>query len=201
MGFWSTIGNIGASIGASLIPGGSLIKDVVKAGIGAGGAALGAAGQASATNRGEKFGGQLELERLLMDRDRQFQDQQISREQEGRAGSSDAWRKMLSAEHLLSPGARPQLSKYSIAPRQSTDTERQGASALSAEVMARLMGGNPIAAPIRRAPAVDPKLLNAGGFETFAGIASPALTIWSQLAGLGQKPKQTSTQVPNAGNV
>jgi hypothetical protein len=157
----------------------------VASGLGALGAGLGAASQGSANNRGEKFSGQLDLEKLLMERDAQFQNQQVQREQEGRAGTSDAWRKLLSTSHLLSPGSRPHLSPYSVPSRGVTGEEAQGAGDLMEQVLARLHAGNPIAAPQQRPLNVDPTLLDAGGFEKFAGIASPALGLLSKLK-LGQ---------------
>lgn len=187
MGFWSTLGNIGLSVGSALIPGGSLVKDGIKAGIGAAGAGLGAASQGSANNRGEKLAGQMDLERLLMDRDAQFQSQSIAREQEGRAGGNDAWRRLIAAQRTLSPGAKPQLSPYSIAPRQATGAEMQGADAMSNEVMARLLGGNPMPQVQQRQMNVDPGLMDPSGFEKFSGLASPILGFLSRY---GQKPQQ-----------
>lgn len=145
---------------------------------------LGAFAQGQAQNRGAQFGGQLDLEALLMARDAQFQNQQIQREQEGRAGSSDAIRKLIAMQHLTNPGARPQLSPYSVAPRQATGMERQGADALTQEVMARLMGGNPIPQVQQRPLSVDPNLLRSGWLEQIAGIASPALGV---LGAMGKK--------------
>src|SRR5688572_27604811 len=102
MGFWSKLGKGlaigGAGLGTALSFGaaapalGAALGGLglsgaagtgLASGLGALGAGLGAIGQGEATNRGEKFGGQLDLERLLMDRDDQFQRQQIAREQEG----------------------------------------------------------------------------------------------------------------------
>lgn len=193
MSFWSKLGGIGASIGAALIPGGSLLKDGIKAGLGAAGAGLSAASQSSANNRGEKFSGQIDLEKLLMERDQKAQEQRIAREQEGRAGATDAWHKLLATNHLTNPGARPQLSPYSIAPRQPSQMELNGADQLSREVAGRLSGGNPIPQVVDRPLSVDPNLLNAGKFENIAGIGGAGLSVLAQLL----KKHQT----PNIGNV
>lgn len=177
MGFWGTLGKIGGAIGAiGAVPftgGGSLAA--LGPILGAAGAGLGAISQAQASNRGEKFGGQMDLERLLMERDQQFFNNTLAREQDGRAGQSDAFRKLLAASHVSNPGPRPQLSPYSIAPRQASEAELSGADALTQQVLARLQGGNPIAAPQMRPTSVDPKLLNPGLFERIAGYASPVL--------------------------
>lgn len=144
--------------------------------LGATGAGIGAASQASASNRGEQFGGQAILEQLMQQRDRDQFSQGLQREQEGRASGTDAWRKLMASQRTLSPGARPQLSPYSVAPRQATDMERQGASAMSEEVMKRLQGGNqmPVSAP--RPMQIDPGLLKAGGMEKAGGWLSPILS-------------------------
>lgn len=150
--------------------------------LGAGGAALGAFSQGQATNRGEKFGGQLELERLLQERDQQMFDQRVAREAEGREGQSDAWRKLLAGSHALSPGDRPQLSPYSRAPRTLTPDEQTAAEAMVYEAQKRLQGGNPIPEVRDRQMSVDPKLLNAGIWEKILGTGGAGLSFASLLA-------------------
>jgi hypothetical protein len=182
MGFWGGLGKVlgvaGGIAGAPFTGGASLIPSL----IGAGGAALGAISQGKAQNRGAEFGGQMDLEQLLMARDQQQFGNSLAREQEGRAGSSDAWRKLLAAQRVASPGARPQLSPYSMAPRQSTGAELQGADALTQEVLARLQGGNPIAAPVQRPMAVDPELLKAGWLEKLAGYGGAGMSAYGALS-------------------
>lgn len=143
---------------------------------GAAGEALGAHSQASAQNRGAAFEGQAILERLLQDRENSRFNQSVAREQEGRASGQDAWRRLMAAERTLNPGPRPQLSPYSIAPRQTTDAERTGAEAMRGEVMKRLEGGNPIQMPTERPMTVDPSLLRAGRGESTSGWLAPLLT-------------------------
>lgn len=182
-GFFKGLGMVGGALAAPFTGGASLIPTIA----GAAGAGLGAIAQGKAQNRGAEFEGQLGLEQLLMQRDRDFFNQQIAREQEGRAGSSDAFRKLLASQRVKSPGPRPQLSKYSIAPRQATEAELTGADALTQEVLKRLQGGNPITPPTMRPMSVDPKLLKPGLFERIAGYASPALGVLSQLP-MGRRP-------------
>lgn|SRR5574341_1864314 len=182
MGFWGGLGKVlgvaGSAIAAPFTGGTSLAW--LPGVLGAAGAGLGAISQGKAQNRDAQYAGQMDLEQLLMQRDRDYWNQLLSREQEGRAGQSDAWRKLMSAQRVMSPGARPQLSPYSVAPRQATDMEREGANALSQEVLARLMGGNPIPMPERRAHAIDPRLLKAGGMERVSGYLSPILSYLGQ---------------------
>ena len=187
MGFWSNFGKIfkiAAPIAAAPFTGGGSLAGL----LGAAGSGLGAISQAQATNRGEQFGGQMDLERLLLERERQAQGLAIDREQEGRAGAQDAWRRLQMAQRTLSPSTRPSLSPYSTPVRQATDAERQGADAMTAEVLARLQGGNPIAAPAAREMAVDPKLLQPGLWERIAGYGSAGLGI------LGSLPQRRPAQ-------
>lgn len=180
MGFLSLLGKIGA-VGAAPFTGGASLAalpaiDAISAG-------LGGAAQGMASNRGAKFQGQLDLERLLMDRDQQAFNNSIAREQEGRAGSSDAFRKLMASGRVLNPAARPNVSPYAAPPRMASDAERSGASALQAEVLARLQGGNPIGAFQQRPVNIDPKLLNPGILERIFGIASPVLSGYSAIQG------------------
>ena len=151
--------------------------------------ALGAKSQASAANRGTKFEGQLDFAKLMADRDAKnadlkasadndFVTNTIKRETEGRTGREDAWRKLLSAQRMMSPSQMPNVAgPYAAPQRQATGMERQGGEALSAEVLARLQGGNPMEAILRRDPGleydptaqVDLNLLNASKGETRAG--------------------------------
>lgn len=200
MGFWSTLGKIGlGAAGAAAAPftgGASLMATLGSAGLGAAGAASGAFSQSQANNRGEKYGGQIDLERLLMERERNNQTMRINREQEGRASSSDAFRKLLASTHLLSPGSRPQLSPYSVKPRAVTTEEMRGSGAMIDDSLRRLEGGNPIPQVTDRPVNVDPNLLNAGWLEQITGVASPALGIWSQyLKSKANKPKSDGLNV------
>jgi hypothetical protein len=140
------------------------------------GAGIGAFAHGAAKNREDEFYGGMDLERLLMDRDRETQTMRVQREQEGRAGASDAWRKLLATDYAQRPNAAPALSPYSK-PRRDLSGLRPGADALQAEVMQRLTGGNPIA-PIQQRPlSVDPSLLRGGGAERAANILGPILSI------------------------
>lgn len=175
MGFWSTLGKIGsiaAPIIAAPFTGGASLTSLPSI-LGAAGAGLGAISQGQASNRGEKFGGQMDLERLLM-----------QRELTNNASRKDAYRGLLSAQRTINPAARPQLAgKYSIAPRQATGAELEGADALTREVMARLQGG-----PTQST--VDPKLLDPGLIERILGYASPVLS------GLGRQQPQLAARNP-----
>ena len=152
------------------------------------GKALQAKSQAAASNRGTKFEGQLDFARLMAERDAEnarlkaqadndFVTNTIAREKEGRDGRSSAWKGLLSAQALLNPAAMPNVSPYAAPQRQVTAAERQGGDALTAEVMARLTGGNPMEAIRRRDPGleydptqqVDLGLLNPSKGETRSG--------------------------------
>lgn len=185
-GLGKVLGIAGAGVAAPFTGGGSLAA--LGPILGAGGAALGAISQSKAQNRGAEFTGQMDLEKLLLDRERQAQAFAIAREQEGRAAQRDAYRNLRAAEHLGSPGALPAISPYAVARRAPTEAELTGAEALKREALARLAGGNPIAAQTPRDLAVNPDLLKAGGVEKFAGYLFPALSL------LGRLPIQRSPQ-------
>jgi hypothetical protein len=180
MGFWSGLGKVALGVGGALAApftgGASLIPTIA----GAAGAGLGAISQGKAQNRGEKFGGQLDLERALLER-----------EMGNMRSGGDAWRRLQSAQRTISPGARPQLSPYSVAPRQATGAELSGADAMTREVMARLQGG-----PGRAQ--IDPSLLDPGWFESLAGYASPALSLYGRMG--QQQPIQNRAQRLPASN-
>jgi hypothetical protein len=85
---------------------------------------------------------------------------------------------------------------YAMAQRQPTAMERQGGEALSAEVLARLQGGNPMEAVTRRDPGleydptaqVDLNLLNAGRGEKVSGW------LGALLGGLGDYASKRGAQ-------
>jgi hypothetical protein len=197
MGWLSTLAKVGL-VGAAPFTGGATLAalpavDAIAKG-------LGGVSQAKANNRGEQFGGQLDLEQLLMARDQQNQNMSIAREQEGRTGQTDAYRKLLSAQHVLTPATHTSLSPYSVAPRTATDAERGGADALTQQVLARLQGGNPIA-PVTPRPLtandsafrIDPNLLKAGKGESISGWLSALLPA---LGMLNKKEPDVMSGVP-----
>lgn len=137
------------------------------------GAVLGAISSGQAHNRGQKLGAQMDLESLLMAREGNYQNMRVQREQENRAGTSDAWRKLLAAQHTLFPGQMPNVTPYAAPRRPMTNLEQTGADALSAEVLNRLLQGNPIPQVQERPLEVDRKLLNPGKLERITGWLAP----------------------------
>jgi hypothetical protein len=134
-----------------------------------------------AHNRGEKFGGQLDMERALMERELM--------NNQSRKG---AWQGLLSAQHTINPGPQPQLAgKYNIAPRQATGAELGGADALTQEVLARLLSGPGKAQ-------IDPKLLNSGIMEKLLGYGSTGAGI---LGALQRSPGLPTNSAPDMGKV
>jgi hypothetical protein len=179
LGVASGVGSAAAAGGGGWLS--SLLGGRVPDLIGAAGAGLDAISQGQGKARGDKFGAQMDLERLLMDRERNDQNMRISREQEGRASGTDAWRRLLAAQRTLTPGPRPQLSPYSVASRQATGAEREGADAMTREVMARMTGGNPIPQVTERPMDVDRGLMDAGWLERLTGITGAGLGAYSRL--------------------
>lgn len=210
MSSWlSALGKIAANVVPAVFTGGASLPATLAAtgaqtALGALGSGLGGVSQAKASNRGTQFEGQTDLARLLMDRDKQYQDMSVAREQEGRTEQTDAFRKLLSAQHVLSPSAQTHLSTYSTPGRVATDAERGGADALTQQVLARLQGGNAIAPVTPRditgndaAFRVDPNLLNAGKGEQITGWLSALLPGLGAALGARQGPPVMSGIPPN----
>lgn len=192
MGLGSILGKIGKGV-LNVATGGisGSLADI----LGAGGAAAGSMANAAASNRDAQYSGQMDLAQILAQRDielqrlraqsdNDFTSNQIARETSGAATRGDAWRKLLSAQHTANPSALPMVSKYQAPQRMPSDAEKQGADALSSEVLARLQGGNPIAPVEKRTPGfdydpmstIDPRLLKPGTGEKIGGILAPILT-------------------------
>ncbi len=190
MGFWGALGNIAGSIGASFIPGGSLVKDGIKAAMpaiaGGVGAAAGAASQSAAHNRGTRIDAGLEEEKANQLRQKQYMDSLVAREQEGRVGANDAFKNVQRAEYLGgAQGYTPKngLPSYGFGPKAATANEQAAAQAMSSTALSRLQNGNPI--PEVKDPGryqIDPKNLNAGFWEKLGGIAGAGLTGYGALA-------------------
>lgn len=161
----------------------------------AAGAGLNAGSNAAAANRGTKLAGQFDLGTLLANRDQagitnnlnadnSYTSNQIAREASGVSTRDDAWRKLQSAQHALSPSVMPKVSPYAVAKAPPTEATQQGANALTQEVMARLTGGNAVA-PVQRTDTafkydpmstIDPRLLDAGKGEKISGILGSILS-------------------------
>lgn len=171
------------------------------------GAGLGAQSQASATNRGQQFTGQLDMARLLSERDimqaklradadNDFVNNTLAREKDGRAGREDAWRKLLSAQRVTNPDPGPgtSLTPYAVARRQPTHAETTGATALSEDVRNRLITGNPLPEVTRRGSGLtydplstlDPRLLQAGAGERASGWLGATLSAYERLGNRSQ---------------
>lgn len=139
------------------------------------GGVIGAIANQKAQNRGEKFAGQMDLEQLLLEREGQRFDQGLRREQDVRTSGLDAFRRMLMAQHTREPGPRPQLSPYSVAPRNANEHERIAAEAMADEVANRLINGYQGPSVSTRPSGVDPRLLDPGKFEKTASWLAPIL--------------------------
>lgn len=145
------------------------------------GAVLGAGSQSAADNRGANVEAAALTEQLNQNRQRNFFDEVISREQEGRAGATDAFKKAQQTEYVLNNtkdyAPSNGLPSYGFGPHAATDTEKSAASHLRNEVMQRLANGNPVPQPTDPGQfQFDPKLLKPGFFEKLSGYAAPALT-------------------------
>ena len=184
MGFWGTLGKIGGMVGgiaaAPFTGGESLIPTL----IGAGGSALGAAAQGMAQNRGAESGANISREQLQQNADRMFFDQMLAREQEGRASRNDAMRGLQQSEYIANwkPSAM-KLSPFTRDIAGPSDMVREGARSMQGDLMARL-AGNQMPMPQQRQ--VAEMIRKPGFFEKFAGIASPAMSLYGEFAQKGK---------------
>jgi len=142
---------------------------------------LGGGADDSAANRSSALASQNELSKQLVQRDRNYYDALIAREQEGRAAEGTALARLRSAQHLLSPGARPVVSPYGVQPRQLTDVEQGANQQISAEMMKRLTAGNPLPVPEKTDLQVDRSLMKPGWLEQLMGYGGAGLSAWGQL--------------------
>jgi hypothetical protein len=187
MSIWSTLAKIGGAVAAPFTGGASLALPAL---FEAGGAALGGASQASASNRGAQIEAAIEQERLRQQQEKNYREALVQREQEGRASATDAFRKLQQTSYLMnradytptsvtSQGKPLRLASFGFGPKSATESEITGADALRTEVLKRLTQGNAI--PEVQAPSpftIDPKLLKGSIWEKLAGIAGPALSLY-----------------------
>lgn len=172
-GFLKALVKPAISIGASLIPGGSLIKDGIKAGIDAAGGAAGAAlsgnANAAAANRGSMIDALLQQQQLRQEQQngydtavtsrantvengkQRFFDEMLAREKEGRDSGNNAFKGMQQAAYVQGGGSEfhPRDGQHSlgIGPHAATADEMAGAGAFKAELMNRLQNGNQMMMP------------------------------------------------------
>lgn len=187
----ATLGTGAAAGGAGMGVWGTLGKIAQLAG-----PALSNRAQASAENRGTTLDAQALMTQLQQMADAQYNRDSLAREQEGRIGRDDAWKKLQNAQYVQTGTQNYTAPKVSIAgasmpsfgfgPRAATDVERQGAMAMEAEVMKRLLEGNPLPQVTRREPEMDMRLTKPTGAERlqdWLGMGLNGLGAWQKLRG------------------
>jgi hypothetical protein len=198
VGFWGKLGDIAGTIGASFIPGGSLAKDAIKAGIGAAGAGLSGASEASASNRGSQLEAALAAEQINQLRQQQFQAALMAREEAQRSGMKDSMRAMQQADYvinrhpgdykpasIMSQGQQRQLPSFGFGYRAPGPGETEAAYAVADQARQRLLNGGTLTpAPIDRGDfQFDPKLLKGSSWEKLAGLLGVGLTAAGSITG------------------
>jgi hypothetical protein len=175
MGFLSFLGKIAApvaSIAAAPFTAGTSLS-WLPAALGAGGAALGSMGEASAQNRGERLAALLEQDKL-----------RLLAEQDRRTSESDAMRKLAQTAYLRGGGyqapATPrtitlggmqrELPSFGFGPRAASEAQMSAASDLERELLARLSGPGFQLSDYSRE-------MKPGIGERLAGIFGPALGV------------------------
>ena len=92
----------------------------------------------------------LDRAQIVEGQKRRMFDEMLAREVEGRASGANALKQMQHAAYIADGGSTytPRDGKsFGFGPKGASDSERQGADAFKAEVMKRLIGGNPIDLP------------------------------------------------------
>lgn len=159
MSFWSALGKIGA-IGAAPFTGGASLAALPL--IDAVGAGINGATQAAASNRGTRL-------QAMMDQDQL----QMAANRENRTAESDVLKKLAQTGYLARGGAQFQPStpySYSFAPQGASDTQKQAANTLEAELMRRLQN------PMRLQD--YGKQMQPGFWERLGGIIGPAASAY-----------------------
>jgi hypothetical protein len=176
MGFWSTLGKIGAGVAAPFTGGASLAAIPA---IDAASKALGSGSQAAASNRGTKA-------ELMMDQNRDLEAQLLAREREKRDAQQQAYRAAMTGAHATSwkPLARPAGIPGSYRPMDALGLDagrmlnQQGRMRLGADDLNSRdsMSGMPAYRDLTKDKQFQ-KTLNPGFWEKLAGVGSAVLPL------------------------
>jgi hypothetical protein len=182
MGFWGSLLNGIADVGASLIPGGSLAKDAVKAGLEASGAIAGGMSKAGAQNTSAQNANNFSADQLRLAGQGQNENAQEARAQlelqqqaADRTAQSDAYTKALRSALALHQGDvslnRPQgvsNVSFSGSPRPSMlgPEGHEAAALLNNQALQSLMNGPKHTALAPLAPAFQPTPIKGVGLGT-----------------------------------
>lgn len=183
MGFWSKLAKIGSIAGAGLataFTGGAASPWLVGA-LGAAGAGLGAASQASASNRGTQIDVGLTQQQLQDQATRDWYNELVQQAQTGDSTRANAWKDLLHAAYVKNwvQPASGVFSPYTKPLTPPSADAKAGANGVIAEAMNRLNNGNPIPTPTKPNIVVDPKLMKPSVWEELSGALGPALTAYA----------------------
>lgn len=204
MSFLGTLGKIALGAGGAIaapFTGGASLAATLPSIIGAAGAGLGAASQASASNRGTQIDAALAQQREQDQQGQDYADQQqryenelINREAEGRSAANDALKGVLRANYIKGRTSDYQgprvlggatLPTFGFGPKASTADEIAAATKYGADKAATINSGNTIAMPTAPATVtpftIDPSLLKSGLLEKLGGLAGAGLQTYGAL--------------------
>jgi hypothetical protein len=162
MGIWNTIGN--------------LLKGNASDIIGTVGSVLSKGAQDKANNRGTELEVTMDANKLNQTAYRDWYNQMLDREQEGRTGRNDSWKALQQGEYVA--GWKPSTTSFSPYTRAITppsDAVREAGAARAADARTRLTGYT-MPTPERQSYNLDPKLMKPGVWENILGYGGLAGT-------------------------
>lgn len=149
---------------------------------GAAGAALGAGAQSAAHNRGVQFDADIAGAQLKQQAERDYNDQMLKREDEGRKKQRNAWEMMNRGAYMKNAPDNlntTMLSPYSKAIAGPDAGQRAAATGMFDQMSQHLSEGNTMEKPTR--VGADVKVGQPGFFEKWGGIIGPGMTTWELL--------------------
>lgn len=150
--------------------------------LGAAGKAFGSAADTAAHNRGVQFDADIAKAQLEQQAERDYNDQMLKREQEGRAKQKNAWEMMNRAAYVQDAPANlntTNLSPYSREIKGPNEGQRAGATSMFEQMSQHLKEGNTMEAP--RRVGTDVQVQQPGFFEKWGGVIAPGLDAVSGL--------------------
>ncbi len=156
---------------------GGFLKNNAGSLIGAAGSAMGSAANSAAHNRGVQLEADIAKAHLEQQAERDYNDQLLRREDEGRKKERNAWEMLHRAAYVQNAPSdlnTTKLSTYSKSIAGPDANQRMAATGLGADMSKRLAEGNTIEMPKRVGTNVT--VQQPGAFEKIGGLLAPVAT-------------------------
>lgn len=168
----NTATNVGGNVANAAAAGGGIwgaLRNNIPGIVGGVGSMLTSGAEASAANRGTKIDVGMEANRLNQQAERDWYNQMVMREQEGRTNRNDSWKALQQGAYV--ENWKPSGQKFSPYTRDlvaPADSVREAGAARAADARTRLTGNN-LPAPEKQSYTLDPKLLEGDMWEKIQG--------------------------------